>query len=144
ASARLAALAGAAALVAGLVTVASGLRLGGWLPDLGSPASVGRAVAGPDGTQRVTVWATGDGFRPGVVSAAAGRPVEILFRTADNRGCTRTLSIEDRDVVLPVTGERSVRLPARPAGRLRYACGMGMYVGFISFEGSSLGQRSSQ
>ncbi|MEN3540129.1 sulfite exporter TauE/SafE family protein [Microbispora sp. ZYX-F-249] len=140
ASTRLAALAGIAALAAGLFTVGSGLRLGGWLPDLsqarfGSPAAAaGRALTGTDGVQRLTIWATAEGFRPGIAVAAAGRPVEIAFRTRDNRGCTRTLAIDDRDVVLPVTGERVVRLAARPEGRLRYACGMGMYVGFVRFE----------
>ncbi|GGO05781.1 urease accessory protein UreH domain-containing protein [Microbispora bryophytorum] len=140
ASTRLAALAGIAALAAGLFTVGSGLRLGGWLPDFsppqfGSPAAAaGRAHTGTDGVQRLTIWATAEGFRPGIVVAAAGRPVEIAFRTDGNRGCTRTLAIDDRDVVLPVTGERVVRLAAHPEGRLRYACGMGMYVGFVRFE----------
>ncbi|KAB8180993.1 sulfite exporter TauE/SafE family protein [Microbispora catharanthi] len=141
AATRLAALAGIAALAAGLFTVGSGLRLGGWLPDfslpqLGSPAAAaaGRALTGADGVQRLTIWATPEGFRPGIAVAAAGRPVEIAFRTDDNRGCTRTLAIDDRDVVLPVTGERVVRLAAHPEGRLRYACGMGMYVGFVRFE----------
>ncbi|GAB3134173.1 sulfite exporter TauE/SafE family protein [Microbispora hainanensis] len=141
-STRLAVLAGIAALAAGLFTVGSGLRLGGWLPDVslpefGSPAAAaGRALTGTDGVQRLTVWATPEGFRPGIAVAAAGRPVEIVFRTKDNRGCTRTLAIDDHDVVLPVTGERVVRLAARPEGRLRYACGMGMYVGFVRFERS--------
>ncbi|MGI5160737.1 urease accessory protein UreH domain-containing protein [Microbispora sp. CA-102843] len=140
ASTRLAALAGIAALAAGLFTVASGLRLGGWLPDFslpqfGSPAAAaGRALTGTDGVQRLTIWATAEGFRPGIAVAAADRPVEIVFRTKDNRGCTRTLAIDDSDVVLPVTGERVVRLAAHPEGRLRYACGMGMYVGFVRFE----------
>ncbi|WP_185949582.1 sulfite exporter TauE/SafE family protein [Microbispora sp. KK1-11] len=135
ASTRLAALAGIAALAAGLFTVGSGMRLGGWLPELGSPAAAaGRALTGTDGVQRLTIWATAEGFRPGIAVAAAGRPVEIVFRTDDNRGCTRTLAIDDRDVVLPVTGARVVRLAARPEGRLRYACGMGMYVGFVRFE----------
>ncbi|GLX04529.1 sulfite exporter TauE/SafE family protein [Microbispora sp. NBRC 16548] len=140
ASTRLAALAGIAALAAGLFTVGSGLRLGGWSPDFslpqfGSPAAAaGRALTGADGVQRLTIWATPEGFRPGIAVAVAGRPVEIAFRTDDNRGCTRTLAIDDRDVVLPVTGERVVRLAAHPEGRLRYACGMGMYVGFVRFE----------
>ncbi|MBX6383306.1 MAG: sulfite exporter TauE/SafE family protein [Microbispora sp.] len=140
ASTRLAALAGVAALAAGLFTAGSGLRLGGWLPDLAPPppgsrtAATGRALTGADGVQRLTIWATAEGFRPGIAVAAAGRPLDIAFRTKDNRGCTRALAIGEHDVVLPVTGERVVRLPAHPEGRLRYACGMGMYVGFVRFE----------
>lgn len=135
ATTRLAALGGVAALAAGLFTAGSGLRLGSWLPEIGSPAAAAaRASIGADGVQRLTIWATDRGFRPGVAVATAGRPVEIVFRTSGDRGCTRAVAVDGRDVVLPVTGARTVRLPARPEGRLRYACGMGMYVGFIEFE----------
>ncbi|GIH68879.1 hypothetical protein Mth01_11320 [Sphaerimonospora thailandensis] len=143
-------LAAVAALVVGVFTIGSGLRLGGWLPDLGSAAgssasaSATLARQGPEGVQHLTIWATGEGFRPGVARAAAGHPIEIVFRSHDNRGCTRTLSIDGRDVVLPVTGRQTVRLPPREAGRLRYACGMGMYVGFITFESIPAGQRTLQ
>ncbi|GII61499.1 hypothetical protein Skr01_15840 [Sphaerisporangium krabiense] len=134
AATRLNVLAAAAAIAAGAVTIVAGLRLGGWPPGLGAPA--GAAAAGarvlPDGTQVVTVWSTGHGFLPGVAGIEAGRPAEIVFRTRDNQGCTRTLTIQGRDVALPVTGERVVRLPPQRPGRLRYVCGMGMYVGFIN------------
>ncbi|KAA9381447.1 hypothetical protein F5972_00975 [Microbispora cellulosiformans] len=135
ATTRLAVLGGVAALAAGLFTAGSGLRLGGWLPEFGSPAAAAaRASVGADGVQRLTIWATDRGFRPGIAVATAGRPVEIVFRTSGDHGCTRAVAVDGRDVVLPVTGARTVRLPARPEGRLRYACGMGMYVGFIEFE----------
>ncbi|GII82833.1 hypothetical protein Ssi03_08230 [Sphaerisporangium siamense] len=134
AATRLNVLAAAVAIVAGAVTIVAGLRLGGWPPDLDAPA--GAATAGgrvlPDGTQVVTVWSTGHGFLPGVAGIEAGRPAEIVFRTRDNHGCTRTLTIQGQDVALPVTGERVVRLPPQRPGRLRYVCGMGMYVGFIN------------
>ncbi|MEV0967499.1 sulfite exporter TauE/SafE family protein [Microtetraspora glauca] len=142
-STRLAALTEVVALIAGLVTVSSGLRLGGWLPELGGTAfglAAGAgtrantaASAGPGGVQQITVWATERGFRPGIATARAGRPLEIVFRTRDNHGCTRTVSVDGDDVVLPVTGQGVVRLASRPPGDLRYACGMGMYTGFIRF-----------
>lgn len=119
---RLARVAGLAAVAAGLWTVGAGLNLGGWLPAPAPPA------ASAPLSRTVTVWATRDGYRPGLVSAPAGVPVEIVFKLAD-RGCTSTVSIDGRDVALPAT----VRLPPRPPGRLRYACGMGMYTGFIDF-----------
>ncbi|MFI6793501.1 sulfite exporter TauE/SafE family protein [Nonomuraea sp. NPDC050383] len=125
---RVARLAGVVALAAGLWTAGSGLNLGGWLPGATTPAG---AVTGEEapGTGPVTVWATRDGFRPGLVRARAGVPVEIVFRLADPGGCTRTVTIEGRDVPLPAT----VRLPPRPPGTLRYVCAMGMYTGFINF-----------
>ncbi|GLW95923.1 hypothetical protein Misp02_00100 [Microtetraspora sp. NBRC 16547] len=145
-STRLAALAGVAALAAGLFTVSSGLRLGGWMPEIGLPgfgvaarasarASTAAPIAsaGPGGVQRITIWATERGFRPGIVTARAGLPLEIAFRTDGNGGCTRTVTVDGHDVVLPVTGQEVVRLRSRPPGDLRYACGMGMYTGFIRF-----------
>ncbi|MET8054637.1 sulfite exporter TauE/SafE family protein [Streptosporangium sp. NPDC005286] len=140
AATRLAALAGVVALAAGLWTVSSGLRLGGWLPGSGGPAlAAGHpapATDGPAGTatrtggvQRIEIWATRGGYRPGVVTARAGVPTELVFHLGGDPGCTRTLTIDGRDVALPAT----VRLGARDAGSLHYSCSMGMYVGFVKF-----------
>ncbi|MFI6451375.1 sulfite exporter TauE/SafE family protein [Streptosporangium amethystogenes] len=159
AATRLAALAGVVALAAGLWTVSSGLRLGGWLPGSGGPALAaglpaptmngpatdgpaeaaggrkGRTAADPagaatrGGVQRIEIWATRDGYRPGVVTARAGVPAELVFHLEGDPGCPRTLTIDGRDVALPAT----VRLGARDAGSLRYSCSMGMYVGFVNF-----------
>ncbi|GAA0396761.1 hypothetical protein Acor_61920 [Acrocarpospora corrugata] len=120
------------ALVAGVFTIFSGLRLGGWLPEFGTPAVA--AAPGPGDTQTLTVWATADGFRPGLAAAEPNRPIEITFRTKNNRGCTRTLAIDGHDLVLPETGQVSVHVPAQPAGTLHYSCGMGMYAGFIRIQ----------
>ncbi|MEV0198583.1 sulfite exporter TauE/SafE family protein [Nonomuraea sp. NPDC050691] len=126
---RVARLAGVVALAAGLWTTGSGLNLGGWLPGGGTPPA--EAVTGEEPPARgpVTVWATRDGYRPGLVTAPAGVPVEIVFRLADPGGCTRTVTVDGRDVPLPAT----VRLPPQPRGTLRYVCAMGMYTGFITF-----------
>lgn len=126
AATRLAALAGVVALAAGLWTVSSGLRLGGWLPGSGGPAST---AAQTGGVQRIEIWATGDGYRPGMVTARAGVPAELVFHLGGTPGCTRTLTIDGRDVVLPAT----VRLGARSTGSLRYGCSMGMYTGLVNF-----------
>ncbi|GAA2287105.1 hypothetical protein GCM10010149_36770 [Nonomuraea roseoviolacea subsp. roseoviolacea] len=126
---RVARLAGVMALAAGLWTAGSGLNLGGWLPAGGTPPA--EAVTGADrpAAGPVTVWATRDGYRPGLVTAPAGVPVEIVFKLADPGACTRTVTIDGRDVPLPAI----VRLPPQPRGTLRYVCAMGMYTGFIKF-----------
>ncbi|GAA3829620.1 hypothetical protein GCM10022226_58110 [Sphaerisporangium flaviroseum] len=131
ATTRLASLAAAAALVAGSVTVVAGLRLGGWLPEFSPPVAAAPVQTRADGTQVVTIWSTDRGYRPAVAAIEADRPAEIVFRTLDNRGCTRTLTIQGRDLTLPVTGEATVRLAPQAPGRLRFVCGMGMYAGFI-------------
>lgn len=118
---RLARLAGVVAVGAGLWTAGAGVNLGGWLTAAPAPAS------GP-GAQTVTVWATREGYRPAMVTARAGVPVEVVFKLAD-RGCAGTVAIDGRDVALPAT----VRLPPQRPGSMRYVCGMGMYAGFINF-----------
>ncbi|AQZ66481.1 Heavy-metal-associated domain (N-terminus) and membrane-bounded cytochrome biogenesis cycZ-like domain, possible membrane copper tolerance protein [[Actinomadura] parvosata subsp. kistnae] len=119
---RLARWAGVVAVGAGLWTAAAGVNLGGWLAVPAAPATT------ETGATTVTVWATREGYRPAIVTARAGVPVEVIFKVA-GRGCTDTVSIGGRDLALPAT----VRLPPQPAGSLRYVCGMGMYTGFIQF-----------
>ncbi|MFG6197379.1 sulfite exporter TauE/SafE family protein [Nonomuraea sp. JJY05] len=129
---RLARLAAVVAVAAGLWTVGAGLTLGGWIggtPPAASKPLPAAPTTGPgSGEQSVTVWATREGYRPAVVAARAGAPVEVVFKLVD-RGCTGTVTIGGRDVALPAT----VRLPPQPKGALRYVCGMGMYAGFIDF-----------
>jgi sulfite exporter TauE/SafE len=126
---RLAKLAGVAALVAGVWTAGSGISLGGWLSSAASPVAAAFVVPpSSNATETVTVWATRSGYRPGMVSAHAGVPVQIIFKLVD-QGCTGTVTIAGRDVALPTT----VSLPPQPPGTLRYVCGMGMYTGFIKF-----------
>lgn len=120
---RLAKVAGAVALAVGVWTIGSGLSLGGWVPTSGAPAMATTTLS-----STVTVWATKDGYRPGIVTLPAGVPVEIVFRVAEN-GCTGTVTIDGRDVRLPAT----VRLAPHQPGSLRYVCAMGMYSGFIRF-----------
>jgi hypothetical protein len=118
---RLAKLAGVLAIAAGLWTIGAGLNLGGWV-QAATPA-----VSGP-GSQTVTVFATRDGYRPAIVAARAGVPVDVIFKLVD-RSCTSTVTIAGRDVALPAT----VRLPPQRPGTMRYVCGMGMYTGYIKF-----------
>ncbi|RJL30546.1 sulfite exporter TauE/SafE family protein [Bailinhaonella thermotolerans] len=136
---RAAAVAGVIALLAGAWTVVSGLRLGDWLPEFGSRAAAVTAATAvrPDGTQTITVWATGRGYRPGFVSARAGMPTELVLRTHETSGCARRLTVAGREVTLPATGEVRVSLGVPAPGRLRYVCAMGMYTGFIDFRGAS-------
>ncbi|MGN9783769.1 urease accessory protein UreH domain-containing protein [Nonomuraea sp. ZG12] len=119
---RLSKVAAVLAIAAGVWTIGSGISLGGWLP-----ATATTERGGPP-SPIVTIWATHDGYRPAAVEAPARVPVQVVFKVVD-RGCTDTVAIGGRDVALPAT----VRLPPQPPGSLRYACGMGMFTGFIKF-----------
>ncbi|MEV0582029.1 sulfite exporter TauE/SafE family protein [Nonomuraea sp. NPDC050310] len=120
---RLALLAGVAAVAVALWTITSGLSLGGWWPGSTRPAAAAPPARGP-----IVVWATATGYRPALVTAPAGQPVDLVFKVAEP-GCTRTVTIAGTDHSLPAT----VRLPPQRAGTLRYVCSMGMYQGFIRF-----------
>ncbi|MFE3453433.1 sulfite exporter TauE/SafE family protein [Nonomuraea sp. NPDC059194] len=134
---RLAVLGAAVAAAVGLWTIGSGLSLGGWLPRA-APATAAAGLRGPGGGpgsglgSTVTVWATNDGYRPGIVTLPARTPVTLVFRT-NTAGCARTVTIAGKDVALPAT----VRLPPQEPGTLRYSCAMGMYPAFIRFVASS-------
>lgn len=119
---RLSKVAAVVAVAAGVWTIGSGINLGGWLP------ATATTERGAPPSPIVTIWATHDGYRPAAVEAPAGVPVEVVFKVVD-RGCTDTVVIDGRDVALPAT----VRLPPQRPGSLRYACGMGMFTGFIKF-----------
>ncbi|MEU4510647.1 sulfite exporter TauE/SafE family protein [Nonomuraea wenchangensis] len=124
---RLSRVAGVVAIAAGLWTAGTGLNLAGWLP-AAAPAASSTVGSATVDSATVTVWATRTGYRPFTVTVPAGVPVEIDFRVAEP-GCTGTVVIAGRDVALPAT----VRLPPQPPGTLRYACGMGMFTGFLDF-----------
>lgn len=143
---RLSVLAAAAVLVAGLVSVNSGLALADWSVTLGSAlrsltgggGSEAAATApipppGPDGIQRITITATEGGYSPSLARARAGIPTSLTVRTNGVFGCTRAFVIPSTGLqaYLPETGDSVFDLGELEAGRLRFTCAMGMYSGAI-------------
>ncbi|MGW4473639.1 urease accessory protein UreH domain-containing protein [Nonomuraea sp. NPDC004354] len=125
---RLAVVAAGTAVAVGVWTIGSGLSLGGWLPSSPAAAATGGTAGTASVTSTATIWATSDGYRPGIVTMPARTPVTLVFRTSAP-GCAGTVSIAGRDVTLPAT----VLLPPQEPGTLRYSCAMGMYPGFVRF-----------
>ncbi len=140
---RLGVLSGVAVLVAGLLAINAGLVLsesrftltGAWRTVTGTSET--SAVAAPpvaaDGKQRIVIEAHDSGFSPASVTATAGVPTEVTFRTDNTRGCTRfvvsnALGLERS---LPATGNTRIDVGALKPGTYRYTCGMGMYFGSI-------------
>jgi len=140
---RLGALAGAAVMVAGLLSVNAGLVLNGSsFTQAGALRSVTGAktstpVAAPpvgaDGIQRIVIDVGDNGYSPSSVTARAGAPTELTMRTAGTRGCTRVLVMSSFGVqkVLPPTGDTRIALGELKPGTYRWTCGMGMYGGSI-------------
>jgi hypothetical protein len=73
------------------------------------------------------------GFSPPRISVPAGRPSRIAFTRLDAQNCVREVVFPELGIrkPLPVGETVYVDLPARPAGELRFACGMGMYKGAV-------------
>jgi sulfite exporter TauE/SafE len=135
---RLTVLAGAVLLAVAAWTLASGLRLGGWLPVAPRPAAAPAehfVTMDAAGVQVVTVWAVDRGYRPAALAARAGARTVLQVRTRGNRGCTRVLVIPARGVqrVLPADGVTRIDLGVPAAGRLTYGCASGHYRGSVSF-----------
>lgn len=144
---RLALVAAAAVLVAGLVSLNSGLVL--W----GSPVTVSSAwagltsggsttaaqssepapVIGADGVQRLVIEAHDTGYSPSRAGVRAGVPTEVVLRTNGNQGCTRAVVFPALKIqkALPATGDTVIALGSLSPGTLRFTCSMGMYSGSI-------------
>jgi len=141
---RLAVLAGVAVLVTGFLSVNTGLVLLDAPVTLRSPLSFGggtsaqtetSAPAAPDdgSPQRLVVNVKDSSYSPSSLKAKAGSPVQLVLRTNNTVGCTRSIVVPKLDVqeTLPETGETVLDLGTLKPGKLRFTCGMGMYSGSI-------------
>ncbi|MEV4158424.1 sulfite exporter TauE/SafE family protein [Nocardia salmonicida] len=139
---KLAALTGVVVLGMGLYTLNGGLELAG--SSLTAGRVVGAVGAAPEadlnaavvagGVQTVTVNARTGAYRPSAIQVKAGVPTTLVVRTDNTQGCVRSLVIPSRGVqkILPTTGETRIDLGVLDPGRLDYACGMGMYTGYLT------------
>lgn len=107
-------------------TVAQTVRVEAGAARPGSPATTPPADAIP-----VTV--SRDGFQPARVVAPAGKPIRIAFRRLDAQNCASEVVFPRLGIrkTLPVGETVVVELPAREAGQVSFACGMGMYKGTV-------------
>ena len=75
------------------------------------------------------------GYWPRSIVARAGTPTRIVFQRADRDECSSRVVFSSPRLERRLTpnGETTVDLPARPAGEIRFTCGMGRYRGSIRF-----------
>ncbi len=143
---RLAMLAGAAVLVTALLSVNTGLVLLDAPVTLRSPFATrdGGAAAAAAGApqpaaprdgipQRLVVNVGDTSYKPSSLKARAGTPVQLVLRTDNTMGCTRSIVVPKLNLEesLPETGETVLDLGTLKPGKLRFTCGMGMYSGSI-------------
>ena len=147
---RLSVLAAAAVLVAGLVSVNTGLVLadssltlttalhsltgGGTNSGTDATAAPGPLPAlGADGVQRVAVSASSGGYSPSVQRVRAGVPTTLVVHTDGVFGCTRAFVVPSTGTqeYLPESGDTPIELGSLSPGRLRFTCAMGMYSGAL-------------
>lgn len=92
----------------------------------------GGEVAGvtSSGEQEVTIDVRSNGYTASTTTLKAGVPVRLRLSSKNTQGCSRAFTIPDLNIskVLPGTGEEEIVFTPK-AGRLAYACAMGMYTG---------------
>jgi sulfite exporter TauE/SafE len=138
-----------AVIVAGLLSINSGLILSGspvtlqsaWKDFTGvdaraeapTPVNDGAVTVDSAGIQHIVIDVHDTSYVPGLVQAKAGLPTRLTLRTNGVRRCTRGFVVPrtNLEVSLPVTGETVVDLGKLASGRLDYTCSMGMYRGAI-------------
>jgi sulfite exporter TauE/SafE len=141
---RLAFLAGTAVLVAGLVSINSGLTLRGssftvssvWRSLRGgnqTPAAAATAVIDGNGTQRITITVRPKGYSPSRLSARPGVPTELVLHSDRATDCTSAIVFPSLGIerMLPVDGDTVIPVGTLRSGRHPFTCAMGMYSGSI-------------
>jgi sulfite exporter TauE/SafE len=137
------------AVLTGIVVLGMGLfTLNGGFEMAGSPVAASRiaatvfgdspadstTVSTQGGEQLAVITARTASYSPRNVQIRSGVPTTLVVKSTGATGCIRTFVISSRNVqkVLPVSGETRIPLGVLQPGKLRYACGMGMYTGMIT------------
>ena len=115
----------------------AGLRLSGFaLPSLVgavNAADVDPGILGTDGVERLTTYQNASGYSPSNVTIYAGYPVEWTVVSSNTSTCAASIFAPGVDIRAHLSlGPNMFRLPALPAGVLRYTCAMGMYSAQIT------------
>jgi len=87
----------------------------------------------PIGGSGLIVDVNNSSYSPSSLKAKAGSPVQLVLRTNETVGCTRSIVVPKLNLqeTLPKTGETVLDLGTLKPGTLRFTCGMGMYSGSI-------------
>jgi sulfite exporter TauE/SafE len=139
---RLSVLAGVAVLIAGLLSLNTGLTLRGSSFTLSSAwrsmrgresAPVAAAPVAADGTQRLLITVRPRSYTPAHLVARAGVPTQLVLHSDGATGCTSAIVFPTLHVerILPAEGDTVIDVGRLQPGTHRYTCSMGMYTGTI-------------
>ena len=99
-----------------------------------TPPSAGVAAEIVDGKQIAKVAVKDGGYNPSVLTVKVGTPVELTF-TGESYGCSSAIVSKDfwSGIKFVNYGKQEVvSFTPQTTGRFKYACSMGMYVGYIN------------
>jgi len=84
-----------------------------------------------NGVQEVSINVVSTGYKASVNTLKAGVPVKLKLTTNGVRSCARAFTIPEYNYfkILPETGTEEIEFTPTKAGKLTYACSMGMYTG---------------
>jgi sulfite exporter TauE/SafE len=87
----------------------------------------------PAGIQQVLIEVGKRSYQPSRVGVRAGVPTRLILRTRGLSACTNGFVIPSAGIErsLPATGDTAVDLGTLKPGRIDYTCSMGMYGGVI-------------
>jgi uncharacterized protein len=96
-------------------------------------ASNSAVTVDPGGTQHIVIEVKPTSYSPSRVQVQAGLPTKLTLRTNGNRECTSGFVIPAMNLerTLPETGDTEIDLGKPAAGRIDYTCSIGMYRGVI-------------
>ena len=118
------------ALAATVIVATSALAQTG--TKMGTPAPKMGAAAKQKGVQKFTVKVDGT-YSPSSLSVNAGKPVEITFIKGKNVGCGGTVVFSSLGITRELKSAKTVvAFTPRKAGKIAFACPMGMYEGSVT------------
>ena len=88
---------------------------------------------GAPAEQSFAVKVTPDGFVPAELAVAKGKPIRLIMTRETDQTCARQVVFASLNLKkdLPLNEPVTIDLPAQPAGRLAYACGMDLVPGAL-------------
>ncbi len=99
-------------------------------------AALAAALACSGRSGPVEMKVTRNGFEPALVRAEQGKPLELVITRTTDETCATEIVIPDAGLNVPLPLGKPVKVTFTPtrAGRLRYACAMGMLGGVIDVQ----------